>query len=114
MEKAEQIYLQNSKMALSSGENRFYHTIQKELALVYTNSGRFDQSLAILKSLPFSPQISLLIGQNYLSLNKLDSAHYYLEKGLNTNNLYVRKSIYAALYKLSDSPQYHKIHESLL
>ena len=53
-------------------------------------------------------QPSLLIGTNYLMLNQYDSAYLYLNRALNTDNVYAKKSVYKALYQLGDSPKYRK------
>lgn len=92
--------------------NEYYYSIQKEIALVYTNSWKFEKSLEILKALPKMYQPSLLIGTNYLMLNQYDSAYLYLNKDLNTDNVYTKKSIYKALYQLGDTPEYRKYLKS--
>lgn len=104
------VYHECSKKALDLGlgNNEYYYGLQKEMALVYTNSRKFDESLSILKSLPTKYQPLLLIGTNYLMLNQHDSAFYYLTKALNTNNVYTKKAIYESLYKLGGTPRYHQ------
>lgn len=95
-------------LELGYGDNEYYYDLQKEIALVYTNSWKFDESLGILKSLPIEYQPSLLIGTNYLMLNQHDSAFYYLNMSLNTTNVYTKKSAYEALYKLGDNQKYNR------
>ena len=99
-------------LELGLGTDRYYYSIQKEIALVYTNSWKFEKSLEILKALPKMYQPSLLIGTNYLMLNQYDSAYFYLNKDLNTDNVYTKKSIYKALYQLGDTPEYRKYLKS--
>lgn len=108
--KAIETYQKTAAKAVELGfeNNEYYYSIQKEIALVYTNSWKFEKSLEILKALPKMYQPSLLIGTNYLMLNQYDSAYLYLNKDLNTDNVYTKKSIYKALYQLGNSPKYSK------
>lgn len=101
-------YQSSSKLALELDKIDFYFKLQLELAMVYANSQQFNQALTIAKKLPFSPQKLLLIGQTYFSLNKVDSAYSYLKKGLYTDNIYTKKSIYEVLYKLCENSKYNK------
>ena len=92
--KAIETYQKTAAKAVELGfeNNEYYYSIQKEIALVYTNSWKFKKSLEILKALPKMYQPSLLIGTNYLMLNQYDSAYFYLNKDLNTDNVYTKKS----------------------
>ena len=105
---AEQKYKQCSAIALELGKKNFYDIVMQDLAALYKNSHRYTESLLILKSLPFNPQVSLLFGQNYLLLNQLDSANYYLKKSLYTDNIYTKRTAYIGLYKLAEYPVYQK------
>ena len=105
---AEQKYKQCSAIALELGKKNFYDIAMQDLAALYKNSHRYTESLLILKSLPFNPQVSLLFGQNYLLLNQLDSANYYLKKSLYTDNIYTKRTAYIGLYKLAEYPVYQK------
>ena len=95
-------------LELGLGTDRYYYKVQTEIALVYSNSGNLEKSLVLSKSLPVEYQSSLLIGSNYLMLNQYDSAYLYLNKALNTDNVYTKKETYRNLYRLGDIPQYHK------
>ena len=108
--KAIETYQKTAAKAVELGfeNNEYYYSIQKEIALVYTNSWKFEKSLEILKALPKMYQPSLLIGTNYLMLNQYDSAYLYLNKALNTDNVYTKKETYRNLYRLGDIPQYRK------
>lgn len=108
LEKCIHIYQSASKQALELNENDFYNALQLELAMVYANSQRFSQALIIAKELPFSSQKLLLMGQTYLSLNKVDSAYFYLKRALYTDNIYTKKSVYEVLYKLCEDPNYNQ------
>ena len=95
-------------LELGLGTDRYYYKVQTEIALVYSNSGNLEKSLILSKSLPVEYQSSLLIGSNYLMLNQYDSAYLYLNKALNTDNVYTKKETYRNLYRLGDIPQYRK------
>ena len=105
---AEKKFKQSSEIALELGKKNFYDITMQDLAALYKNSHRYTESLLILKSLPFNPQVSLLFGQNYLLLNQLDSANYYLKKSLYTDNIYTKRVAYMGLYKLAEYPIYQK------
>lgn len=105
---AEQKYKQSSTIAQELGKKNFYYIVQQELASVYKNSNRCNESLVILKSLPLTSQVSLLIGQNYSLLNRLDSANYYLKEALYTDNIYTKRTVYKELYQLAELPKFKK------
>ena len=104
------IYQKCNDLVLELGyQNKEYcYDVQSEIALVYTNSSQFEKSLEILKTFPKIYQHYSLIGTNYLMLNQYDSAYLYLNKALNTDNVYAKKTIYNSLYELADTPQYRK------
>ena len=104
------IYRKCSDLALEIGyrNNQYYYDVQSEIALVYTNSLQYEKSLEILKTFPKIYQHNSLIGTNYLMLNQYDSAYLYLNKALNTDNVYAKKETYRNLYRLGDIPQYRK------
>lgn len=112
--KAIDTYNQCASLALELGlgTDRYYYKVQTEIALVYSNSGNLEKSLILSKSLPVEYQSSLLIGSNYLMLNHYDSAYLYLNKALNTDNVYTKKETYRNLYRLGDIPQYRKYLKS--
>ena len=62
----------------------------------------------MLLSFPIEYRSYSLIGKNYFQLGKLDSAFYYLNKALNTDNVYAKASIYEYLYRLSEKPKYNQ------
>ena len=104
------IYQKCSDLALEIGYryNQYYYDVQSEIALVYTNSLQYEKSLEILKTFPKIYQHNSLIGTNYLMLSQYDSAYLYLNKALNTDNVYAKKAIYNSLYELADTPEYRK------
>lgn len=108
------IYHKCSDLALEIGyrNNQYYYDVQSEIALVYTNSLQYEKSLEILKTFPKIYQHNSLIGTNYLMLSQYDSAYLYLNKALNTDNIYAKKAIYNSLYELADTPEYRKYLKS--
>lgn len=103
-----EIYQKCSEIALELGSTGYYYNIQSELALVYTNSGEAQISQDLVKSFPKNFYPLLLAGTNYYRLNQYDSAYYYLNKALNTDNVYTKQDAYRILYKLGDTPKYRK------
>lgn len=111
LDKAIAYYQKCASMLLEQGDMGYYYAIQSEIALVYTNSDRFQESMQLMKTIPISElseQMMVIIGENYLELHESDSAFYYLNKALSTNNVYTRSSIYSNLYKLSSQPAYRQ------
>ena len=108
--KAIESYQRCSAIAAELGlkNTDYYYDIQREIALVYTNSHKIEKSLSILQSFPIEYRPFSLIGKNYFHLGKLDSAFYYLNKALNTDNIYTKASIYEYLYRLSENPKYNQ------
>lgn len=108
--KAIETYQKCSDIAVELGFNNkaYYYDIQTEIALVYKNSSQFLQSLEILKSFPVKFQSSSLIGKNYFYLKQYDSAYFYLNKALLTDNIYTKASVYEFLYKFGNQPKYRK------
>ncbi len=103
-----EIYQKCSEIALELGSTGYYYNIQSELALAYTNSGEAQKSQDLVKSFPKNFYPLLLAGTNYYRLNQYDSAYYYLNKALNTDNVYTKQDAYRILYKLGDTPKYRK------
>lgn len=103
-------YQQCSAIAIELGlkNTDYYYDIQHEIALVYTNNHEIEKSLSILLSFPVEYRSFSLIGKNYFCLGELDSAFYYLNKALDTDNIYTKESIYKYLYKLSENSKYNK------
>ena len=107
--KAIDTYNKCSSISLELGQkDEYYYQIQTEISLVYSNSGNLEKSLVLSKSLPVDYQSTVLIGKNYYYLNEHDSAYIYLQKSLDTDNIYTKALIYELLYKISDSPKYRK------
>ena len=105
--KAVEAYQQCASTALELGKDEYYYKIQTEIALVYANSGNLKKSLELSKSLPTEYQSTVLIVKNYYYLNQQDSAYFYLNKSLNTDDVYTKALIYELLYKIGDNPKYH-------
>ena len=106
--KAIEAYQQCASVALELGKDEYYYKIQTEIALVYANSGNLKKSLELSKSLPTEYQSTVLIGKNYYYLNQQDSAYFYLNKSLDTDDVYTKALIYEHLYKIGDNPKYHQ------
>ena len=103
-------YQKCMEIALELGleNDKYYYGVQQETALVYTNSCEYEKSLSILRPFPVKYRSNSLIGKNLFSLSKLDSAFYYLNKALNTDNVYTKESVYRYLYRLCDNSKYRQ------
>ena len=108
LSKAIDTYHKCSKLTLELELENYYYDIQSEIALVYKNKGDIKMSLEIIKSFPIKYQPALLTGKNYYLLGQQDSAYIFLNKALNTYNIYTKASAYEYLYKLGDTPKYRK------
>ena len=108
LSKAIDTYHKCSELTLELKLENYYYDIQSEIALVYKNKGDIKKSLEIIKSFPIKYQPALLTGKNYYLLGQQDSAYIFLNKALNTYNIYTKVSAYEYLYKLGDTPKYRK------
>ena len=106
--KAIQTYNKCKEIALDLGlmNTDYYYGVLQEIALVYLNNHEYEKSLNILQLFPIEYVSYSLIGKNYYNLGKLDSAFYYLNKALYTNNVYTKESVYEYLYRLCDNQKY--------
>lgn len=91
-----------------------------ELAGIYTVTANYDSALTYarkalnikLKSSTELEQGFLSIGDIFRKMYQVDSAYYYLNKAVLSNNIYTRRSSYQALYYLSKrEKQYEKAVE---
>ncbi len=115
LSKAIDTYHKCCDLTLELKLENYYYDIQSEIALVYKNKGDIKKSLEIIKSFPFKYRPALLTGKNYYLLGQQDSAYIFLNKALNTYNIYTKASAYEYLYKLVDTPKYLKTYcDSLL
>ena len=108
LSKAIDTYHKCSELTLELKLENYYYDIQSEIALVYKKKGDIKKSLEIIKSFPIKYRPALLTGKNYYLLGQQDSAYIFLNKALNTYNIYTKASAYEYLYKLGDTPKYRK------
>lgn len=108
LSKAINTYHKCSDLTLELKLENYYYDIQREIALVYKNKGDINKSLEIIKSFPIKYQPALLMGKNYYLLGQQDSAYIFLNKALNTLNIYTKASAYEYLYKLGNTPKFRK------
>ncbi|MBD8041234.1 hypothetical protein H9625_12460 [Phocaeicola sp. Sa1CVN1] len=108
LSKAIDTYHKCSELTLELDLESYYYDIQSEIALVYMHKGDIKKSLEIIKSFPITYQRASLMGKNYYLLGQMDSAYFFLNKALKTDNIYTKVSAYQYLYKLGDIPKYRK------
>ena len=108
LSKAIDTYHKCSELTLELNLESYYYDIQNEIALVYMHKGDIKKSLEIIKSFPITYQRASLMGKDYYLLGQMDSAYFFLNKALKTDNIYTKVSAYQYLYKLGDIPKYRK------
>ena len=108
LSKAIDTYHKCSELTLELNLENYYYDIQSEIALVYMHKGDTKKSLEIIKSFPITYQRASLMGKDYYLLGQMDSAYFFLNKALKTDNIYTKVSAYQYLYKLGDIPKYRK------
>ena len=108
LSKAIDTYHKCSELTLELNLENFYYDIQSEIALVYMHKGDIKKSLDIIKSFPITYQRASLMGKDYYLLGQMDSAYFFLNKALKTDNIYTKVSAYQYLYKLGDIPKYRQ------
>ena len=110
--KAIDTYHKCSELTLELNLENYYYDIQSEIALVYMHKGDIKKSLEIIKSFPITYQRASLMGKDYYLLGQMDSAYFFLNKALKTDNIYTKVSAYQYLYKLGDIPKYRKYQKT--
>ncbi|NDV58737.1 lipopolysaccharide assembly protein LapB [Bacteroides sp. 519] len=114
--KSVEYYKMSAEAARKTKNIRAINRALNELSSVYTRMGEYSHALEyIQKSLDLKmdqnmdlPQNLLTIGDLYRSIEKNDSAYYYLNKSLLTDNIYTKRSAYKALYYLSQKEKKYK------
>ena len=76
----------------------------QEKAGIYIRLKKYDDALSLMKKIEVS-QLSLpgfqILGHLYSKINQVDSAYFFLDKALQTNDIYVLRSAYQVLFNLS-------------
>ena len=101
------------KQAANLAKETPYHEIEistlNELAGIYNRGKDFQSALMYMNevlelcskySIEVSPQDYVVLGETYKSLNKTDSAEFYLKKALSTSNIYTRRGACLDLFYL--------------
>lgn len=101
------------KQAANLAKETPYHEIEistlNELASIYNKGKDFQSALMYMNevlelcskySIEVSPQDYVVLGEIYKSLNKTDSAEFYLKKALSTSNIYTRRGACLDLFYL--------------
>lgn len=101
-------YQEAANLAKSMKQRRYFSGILTELGDLYRKLTLYDKALSCLYESSgdslnrnMYPTYSVL-GHIYLEVGKLDSADYYLQKCLDSPNLYVRDAIYKYLSLLHE------------
>lgn len=92
-----------------AGETRLLSALLSELAGTYKRASDFSLALEYARESfrlkkgegPNIYQTFLTLGDIYRLMGKKDSAYYYLNKALPTDNIYTKRSAYQALFYLS-------------
>jgi len=102
-------YSEAMKIAERTRDLRWLSIAQSEIAQAYIKLGTPEQAVVLLRNsmkikikekLSGLPQAYLSLGEVYESIHKGDSALFYLNKALDTNNLYTIRNAYWHLYDL--------------
>lgn len=83
----------------------------QEKAGIYIRLKKYDEALFLMKKIETS-QLTLpgfqILGHLYSKIHEEDSAYYYLDKALLTNDIYVLRSAYQVLFNLSKETNNYK------
>ena len=75
-----------------------------ELSNIYAYQQEYDKSLSAIREamqIDSTKQQLLVVGNLYYKMNQRDSAYYYLEQAVKSDNIYTVKTAYQVLYALS-------------
>ena len=76
----------------------------QEKAGIYIRLEKYEEALSLMRKIETS-KLTLpgfqILGHLYSKINQEDSAYYYLDKALLTNDIYVLRSAYQVLFYMS-------------
>lgn len=111
MEASVAVYKEAAQLAEQMGDDRSLSRAFGELAAVYREMSESDSSLKYLKRAEFIDkknayeeisQTYLGVGDTYVNLGQYDSALFYINKSLETTNIYTKRAAYMILYQLHE------------
>lgn len=85
-------------------QNLLVSTALTEISNIYVTMKEYDKALIEIKKamkIDFAKQQLLVAGHLYYKMNQTDSAYFYLEQALTSDNIYTVKTAYQVLYALS-------------
>ena len=104
--KAIEFYDKAIEKGLAYGENKLVNFSSQEKIGLLIRVNRYNEAVSIAKNLDYSllnkPGFQTL-GHLFLKLNQIDSAYHYINKAIETDDIYVKRSAYQALFNLSKS-----------
>ena len=110
-EKAIKFYDKAIEIGKSSKEEELLTSSTHEKMVVYMNDKRYKEALETSRFLDLSRLSlagNLTMGRLYYNINKLDSAYYYLNKAICSDNIYTQRSAYQILFNLSNLQKDYK------
>ncbi len=110
-EKAINFYDKAIEIGKSSKEEELLTSSTHEKMVVYMNDKRYKEALETSRFLDLSRLSlagNLTMGRLYYNINKLDSAYYYLNKAICSDNIYTQRSAYQILFNLSNLQKDYK------
>ena len=108
-EKADLYYQKAIELAELIGDDHALKLSVQELTSVYRRQNLLDKALMLVSRLsvydknnnyPDNRSRHLIIGNTYLKIGQLDSAYYYIQYAVGSDDIHVRRSSYQALYNL--------------
>ena len=78
----------------------------QEKAGIYILQKKYNEALSSLKNIELSrmdPSTYQVLGHLYSKTNQIDSAYHYINKAIETDDIYVKRSAYQVLFNLSKS-----------
>lgn len=95
----------------NDNEKEILTTALSEIMFLYIKQKKYKEALAVASKIDRS-QINLQgnfsLGYLYYCVNQSDSAYYYLNKAIQSDNIYTQRSIYQVLFNLSKKSNDYK------
>ena len=102
--KAIEFYNKAIEIGEMCGEKKLINSAKQEKMGIYIRQKKYEEAQKIVRTLDYqilSKAGFQIIGHLYLKIDQVDSAYYYLNKALESNDIYTQKTVYQVLFNLS-------------
>ena len=110
-EKAIKFYDKAIKIGQNYNEKGLVNSAKQEKMGILIRRERYNEAIKLAKSLDYSILSKAgfqTLGHLFFKLNQIDSAYYYIDKAIDTEDIYIQRSAYQVLFNLSKNSNDYK------